>query len=153
MSHSDDNQDWDFSDSEEEYRSDQEHGRGDPSKSSQPPREGGLKKESQPVQPSDPNQKKSDLQELVEADDHERPRYGDRGDRRGRRGDRGDRGDRDRGDRDYRRGGGGYRDRDRGGGRPRMDKEFSNYSSTLTLPKRRLSSKTSLRKSLAKPIS
>jgi hypothetical protein len=34
-----------------------------------------------------------------------------------------------------------------------MDKEFSNYSSTLTLPKRRLSSKTSLRKSLATPIS
>lgn len=149
MSHSDDNQDWDFSDSEEEYRSDQEHGRPNPSKSFQPPRDGGVKRESQPAQPSDPAQKKSALQELVEADD-ERPRYGDRGDRRGGR-----RGDRDRGDRgDYRRGGGGYRDRERGGGgRPRMDKEFSNYSSILALPKRRISLEMSLKKSLVTLIS
>jgi hypothetical protein len=34
-----------------------------------------------------------------------------------------------------------------------MDKEFSNYSSTLALPKRKISSETSLKKSLVTPIS
>lgn len=138
MSHSDENQDWDFSDSEEIHREHSEERKphqGKPSQSF-----GGVKRDA-PIATPDPNQKKSALQELVETNDDygDRRGYGDRGDRGDRRGGRrGGRGDRDRdfrggrGDRDDRRGG--YRDYgDRGGGRPRGDREISNYSSTFSL--------------------
>lgn len=138
MSHSDENQDqdWDFSDSEEIHRNDSEERKphqGKPSQTFTGP------KRDAPLATPDPNAKKSALQELVEKDDyHDRRGYGDRGDRDDRRGGRrGGRGDRDRdfrgrGDRDDRRGG--YRDYGDRGGRPRGDKEFSNYSSMFNLP-------------------
>lgn len=133
MSHSDENQDWDFSDSEEIRRNDSVEHKANPAKPSQS--FAGAKRDA-PLATPDPNQKKSALQELVEKDDEYQDRrgYGDRGDRRGGR--RGGRGDRDRDfrgrDRDDRRGG--YRDYGDRGGRPRGDKEFSNYSSRVSLP-------------------
>ena len=120
MSQSDDNKDWDFSDSEDDHRSGSEERRPDPSKNSHSnasPR----KERAADAPPADPNAKKSALQALVEENDEReyRPRGG--GDRRGR--------GRDYRDRDDRRGG--YRDKgERGGGRPRGDREFSNYTST-----------------------
>lgn len=122
MSHSDDNQDWDFSDSEEEYRNDSGEGKPAPNKGTQQPTSSNRE---EPLSTPVLSEKKSALQELVESNDndHDRGRYG--GDRR-----RG--GGRDRGDREYRRGGG-YRDRDRGDRRgPRPEKEFSNYSSMVS---------------------
>ena len=124
MSHSDDNQDWDFSDSEEDYRNESEGGKPAPTKGIQ---QHTSSKREDPLSTPVLNEKKSALQELVESNEQDYDRRpGDR--RRGGGGrDRGDRGDRE-----YRRGGGGYRDRDRGDRRgPRPEKEFSNYSSMV----------------------
>ena len=122
MSHSDDNQDWDFSDSEEEYRHDSEEGKPGPTKGTH---QHITSKREDPLSTPALNEKKSALQELVESNEGEFDR--------GRGGDRRRGGGRDRGDREYRRGGGGYRDRDRGDRRgPRPEKEFSNYSSMVS---------------------
>ena len=121
MSLSDDNQDWDFSDSEERDRSKSKERVHDAPKHPQPHSRPQEQKASPGRDVGLPtptlNQKKSDLQDLVDEYETDGPR-----DYRRR-----DRDDRDRGDRGDRRG---YRG-DRGGGRFPRERHFSSHSSRL----------------------